>query len=97
MTCPTQLVDEHETKDPEGKPVSDDPNLKYVYEVDGVVYRYDKPEITGAEIMAAADIPRSDGLVQILDDGTTKSIGADDKVYLVQGAQFKRRPRFKRG
>lgn len=97
MTGATQLVDKHETKDPDDSLVADDPNLKYVYEVDGVLYRYDKSEITGAEIMAAAGIPRSDGLVQILDDGTTKSIGPDDKVHLVQGAQFKRRPRFKRG
>lgn len=69
----------------------------FVYDVDGVTYRHDRPRITGTEIMAAAEIPISDGLVQLLADGTTVAIGPDDEVRLVPKAQFKRRPRFKRG
>ena len=69
----------------------------FVYEVDGAAYRHDRPKITGAEIMAAAGIPISDGLVQLLADSTTATIQPDDEVRLVPGTQFKRRPRFKRG
>ena len=97
MTYQTQLADKPDTKDLDGGPVAVDPDLRYTYEVDGVVYRYDKAEITGAEIMAAAGIPRTDGLVEILDDGTTKSISPDDEVCLLGEVHFKRRPRFKRG
>lgn len=69
----------------------------FVYDVDGATYRHDRPKITGSEIMAAADIPASDGLVQLLTDGTTETIGPEDEVHLVPGVQFKRRPKFKRG
>jgi hypothetical protein len=69
----------------------------YVFEVDDVEYTYDEPTITGAQIMAIAGINPADGLVQILPDGSRKSIVPDEVVELVPGAQFKRRPRFKRG
>lgn len=69
----------------------------FLYEVDGVEYHSDRPKLTGAEIMAAAGIPLSEGLVQLLPDGTTASIAPADEVHLVPDAQFKRRPRFKRG
>jgi hypothetical protein len=69
----------------------------FVYDVDGVTYHHDRPKIMGDEIMAAAGIPASDGLVQLLSDGTTVTVNSDDEVHLVPGAQFKRRPRFKRG
>ena len=69
----------------------------FVFEVDDVEYTYDKPTITGAQIMEIAGINLSDGLVQILLDGTRKTIRPDETVQLVSGAQFKRRPRFKRG
>ena len=69
----------------------------FVFEVADVEYTYDKPTITGAQIMEIAGISPSDGLVQILPDGTRKTIRPDEAVHLVPGAQFKRRPRFKRG
>ena len=69
----------------------------FVFEVDDVEYTYDKPTITGAQIMAIAGINPADGLVQILPDGSRKAIAPDETVELVPGAQFKRRPRFKRG
>lgn len=70
---------------------------KFVFEVEGVVYEHDRPKITGAEIMAIAEIPASDGIVQILEDGTTKTIAPTDEVKLVPGTQIRRRPKFKRG
>jgi hypothetical protein len=36
-------------------------------------------------------------LVQLLQDGSTATVNPDDEVHLVPGAQFKRRPKFKRG
>jgi len=69
----------------------------FVFEVDDIEYTYDKPKITGAQIMAIAGISPSDGLVQILPDGSREAIAPDKTVHLVPGAQFKRRPRFKRG
>ena len=69
----------------------------FVFEVDGVAYHHDRPKITGAEIMAAADIDSSVGLVQCFEDGTQQTIGPDDIVKLVPKPQFRKRPRFKRG
>lgn len=69
----------------------------FIYEVDGLEYHSPRPKLTGAEIMAAAGIPPSEGLVQLLPDGTTSSVAPSEEVHLVPDAQFKRRPRFKRG
>jgi hypothetical protein len=77
----------------EGGPTKAD----FVYEVDGIEYHSDRPKLTGAEIMAAAGIPLAEGLVQLLPDGTTVTVAPTEEVHLVPDAQFKRRPRFKRG
>jgi len=69
----------------------------FVYDVDGVTRHHDRPKITGAQIMIAAGIPSTDGLVQLLADGTTATVRPEDEVHLAPDAQFKRRPRFKRG
>ncbi|MCH8899414.1 MAG: multiubiquitin domain-containing protein [Acidobacteria bacterium] len=69
----------------------------FVFDVDGTTYTHNRPTITGLEIMDAAGIRPSDGLVQIFEDGTTRSVAPDDEVRLVPDARFKRRPRFKRG
>lgn len=69
----------------------------YVYDVDGVTYHSERRKLTGAEIMAAAKIPLSDGLVQVFPDGTTATVAPDQEVDLEPGVEFKRRPRFKRG
>ncbi len=69
----------------------------FVFDVDGVTYQHDRPRITGAEIMAAAGIDPSVGLVQCFEDGTQQTIGPDDVVKLVPKPQFRKRPRFKRG
>ena len=90
-----------ETVTDEGEALSGSPDKlaggDFVYEVDGVTYHYDRPKISGEQIMVAAGIPATDGLVQLLPDGTTATVNPADEVHLVPGAQFKRRPRFKRG
>ena len=70
---------------------------RFVFDVDDTTYEHDRPTITGAEIMAVAGINPSDGLIQILLNGTRETVDPDDRVQLVPGIQFKRRPRFKRG
>lgn len=69
----------------------------FVFDVDGVTFENNRPKITGGEIMDMASIPYSQGLIQVHEDGTTTSVAVDAEVHLVPGAQFKRRPRFKRG
>lgn len=87
---PTTSLKEAEGSDRPGR-------ATFVYDVDGTTYTHNRPKITGLEIMETAGIPLSDGLIQILDDGTTRSIAPEDEVHLVPQARFKRRPRFKRG
>ena len=86
-----------EPVDTDKHPHDDDRKGRFVYDVDGVTYHHNRPTITGAEIMAVADIPASEGLVQLLSDGQTKTVGPDDVVPLASRVHFKRRPRFKRG
>jgi Multiubiquitin len=76
---------------------TDEPRAVFVFDVDDVTYEHDRPTITGAEIMALAGISPNDGLIQILPDGTRKTVATNETVHLVPGVQFKRRPRFKRG
>lgn len=90
----TRAATGHDEHDPG---VERGPRQDFVYDVDGTTYHHDRPKITGAEIMLAAGIPSSDGLVQLLQDGSTATVDPDDEVHLVPGAQFKRRPKFKRG
>lgn len=69
----------------------------YTFFVDDKEYRSSQATLTGGEIMDLADIPRSDGLVLINDDGTQRPIGENDVVELEPGRRFKKAPRFKRG
>lgn len=69
----------------------------FVYDVDGTIYEYDQPTITGAQIMFAAGLDPQQGLIQILSDGSRITVSGGDTVHLSAGAHFKRRPRFKRG
>ena len=76
-----------------GVPATDD----FVYDVDGSTYHSKRRKLTGAEIMAAAKIPLSVGLIRLFPDGTTASVAPDQEVDLEPDSRFKRRPRFKRG
>ncbi|MGH3904180.1 MAG: multiubiquitin domain-containing protein [Pseudonocardiaceae bacterium] len=75
----------------------DERGAVFVFDVDDMTYEHDRPTITGAEIMAIAGISSNDGLIQILPDGTRKTVAPNETAHLVPGVQFKRRPRFKRG
>jgi len=70
----------------------------YTFFVDGQEYRTEQSELSGGEIMDIVGIPRSDGLVEILDDGTQTQINENDIIVFVgPGRRFKKAPRFKRG
>lgn len=72
---------------------------KRIYEffVDDREFQTDKPELTGGEIMDLASIPRSTGLLEILPDGTQRSVPPDEVISLKHERHMKRPPRFKRG
>lgn len=69
----------------------------YIVFVDDVQYEFDHSPVTGGEIMDAAGIPYSVGLIQIRKDGSQRKIEVDDKINLKHGHRFKKAPRFKRG
>jgi hypothetical protein len=82
------------------RPDDDGPDrasARFLFDVDDITYEHNRARITGGEIMAMAGISPSDGLIQVLPDGSRKTVASDEVVRLVPGAQFKRRPRFKRG
>ena len=88
----------HESPSMPGPNETESPGAaKFVFDVDDQTYEYNRPRITGGEIMVIAGIPSTDGLLQILPDGSRVTVQPDEDIALVPGAQFKRRPRFKRG
>jgi hypothetical protein len=73
------------------------PQAAFGYDVDGTSYQYDQPTITGAQIRFAVGLYPQQGLLRVLEDGSRITVSAAESVSLTSGAQFKRRPRFKRG
>ncbi|MGH9921782.1 MAG: multiubiquitin domain-containing protein [Nitrososphaerales archaeon] len=70
----------------------------YTFFVDDKEFHTEKPQLTGGEIMDIAGIPRSVGIVQILEDGSQKQIREDEVIeFTGPGRRFKKAPRFKRG
>ncbi len=69
----------------------------YTFFVDGEEFRVDEPKITGGEIMDLAGIPHEVGLLEILEDGTQRSVAVDEVIELKPGRRYKKAPRFKRG
>jgi len=65
--------------------------------VDGQEYHVEKSELTGAEIMDLAGIPREAGLIMVLDDGTQVQVKETEVIELQPGRRFKKAPRFVRG
>ncbi len=69
----------------------------YTVFIDDVEYRFDHMPVTGREIMDAAGIPYTTGLVLILEDGSQQAVGLDEAIDLQPSRRFKKAPRFKRG
>lgn len=79
--------------------VSDKKHEKiYTFFVDDKEFHTEKHQLTGGEIMDIAGIPRSTGIVQILEDGSQKQISENEVVELEgHHHKFKKPPKFKRG
>jgi len=70
----------------------------YTFFVDGVEFRTDQPSLTCGQIMDIANVPRSVGMVQVLEDGTEQACPENEViVFEGPGRRFKKAPRFKRG
>ena len=82
-------IDEHNPSGMDGGPVA--------VTVDGKEYEFDRPAVTGREIEEKAGIPRKDGLIRVLDDGTQEQVGEDERIDLKPGDQFRTPSRFVRG
>lgn len=66
--------------------------------MDGKDFHVKDSHLTGGQIMDMARIPRSDGLVQIMEDGSQRQVDEDEVIKLGQKDQhFKKPPKFKRG
>jgi hypothetical protein len=66
------------------------PQKVWTFDVDGVTYQHDEPQITGGEIMALAGVHPSQILLQYFEDGTEETIDPDDVVRLVPRPHFRR-------
>lgn len=79
--------------------MTDDKSGKfYTFFVDGTEYHVEQPQLTGGEIMDIAGIPRSTGIVLILEDGSQQQVSENEVIdFKNPGRRFKKAPRFKRG
>jgi hypothetical protein len=70
----------------------------YTFFVDGTEYQAKQRSLTCGELMDIAGIPHSDGLIEILEDGTERACLPDEEfTFDGPGRRFKKAPRFKRG
>lgn len=70
--------------------------------IDEERFRFEHSPVTGGELMDAAGIPRSVGLLRILPDGTQEQFSEGDELELPHAGEepcghFMKRVRFKRG
>lgn len=96
--------DEQQTSYPKHKEVTqimqvaDDKGKFFTFFVDGKEYHTTEPQITGGQIMDIAGIPRSTGLIEIMEDGLQVQINENEVIeFKGPGRRFKKAPRFKRG
>lgn len=77
---------------------ADDKGKFFTFFVDSKEYHTPEPQITGGQIMDIAGIPRSTGLIEIMEDGSQVQIGENEVIsFTGPGRRFKKAPRFKRG
>ena len=74
-----------------------DKGQAFVFCVDGVDYEAPRPRITAADIMEIAGVTAAQGLFLIEEDGTQRSVAADEVFVLPPRQQFRRKPNFRRG
>lgn len=69
----------------------------FTIEVDGKEVRFDHTPVTVLEVMAAAGVPATEGLLELMADGTQRKVDNTEIFDLEAGRRVKRRPRFRRG
>jgi hypothetical protein len=68
----------------------------YKVTVDDEQIEFDHPELTGGEIVDRVGA-QSQGLVEIIDDGSQRQVKREDKFDLSEERRFRKPPKFKRG
>lgn len=77
---------------------SEDKGKFFTFFVDDKELQTPEPQITGGQIMDMAGIPRSTGLIEIMEDGSQVQISENEVIeFKGPGRRFKKAPRFKRG
>lgn len=70
----------------------------FTFFVEDKEFHTEEPKLTGGQIMDMAGIPRSAGLIQVLEDNTQVPVGENEVIeFEGPGRRFKKAPRFKRG
>ena len=64
--------------------------------VDDQQIDFDQPQLTGAELIERVGA-QSQGLVEIMDDGSQRQVKREDKFDLSDERRFRKPPKFKRG
>jgi len=76
----------------------DDHEKFFTFFVDNKEFHTPEPQITGGQIMDITGIPRSTGLIEIMEDGSQVQINENEVIeFKGSGRRFKKAPRFKRG
>lgn len=70
---------------------------RFIIEVDGVERVYEHSTVTAEEIMIDAQISVEEGLVELLPDGTQRTVVFTETLEIEELIRLKKRPRFKRG
>lgn len=77
---------------------SEDKGQFYTFFVDDKEFRTQESQITGGQIMDIASIPKSTGLIEILENGSQVQINENEVIeFKGPGRRFKKAPHFKRG
>lgn len=65
--------------------------------IDGKEFHVEQSQLTGLEIMNLGGIPREQGLILVLEDGSQVQVREDEVIELKPGRRFRKAPRFIRG
>ena len=70
---------------------------KYFVEIDGKEYEWAEETITVQQIRQLGNIPADQSIVQENEDGTERTLAANETITLKPGHRYGRAPRYKRG
>lgn len=88
--------DEHE-RDSEHREHHHHHEREYCFEFDTKPYETEHHEVTPERIRKIVDLPAGTVIVEILEDGTQKTLQEGEEVHLHHCSKFRKLPRFTRG